>query len=123
MAAHDVSQPVRAVQILTVACELMPLLERGGDCPRMQAPRRAIMVGYFAFDKDIFMTVSTLMAMAAGGAVRLYLISAYNRLVALRNQFKNAFAQIEVQLKRRYDLIPNLVEIAEDYLSHERAML
>jgi len=81
------------------------------------------MVGYFAFDKDIFMTVSTLMAMAAGGAVRLYLISAYNRLVALRNQFKNAFAQIEVQLKRRYDLIPNLVEIAEDYLSHERAML
>ncbi|MGC1328886.1 LemA family protein [Pseudomonas sp.] len=69
------------------------------------------------------MTVSTLMAMAAGGAVTLYLIRAYNRLVTLRNQFKNAFAQIEVQLKRRYDLIPNLVETAKGYLNHERATL
>jgi LemA protein len=47
----------------------------------------------------------------------------YNRLVALRQRFKNAFAQIDVQLKRRYDLIPNLVETAKGYLKHERETL
>ncbi len=47
----------------------------------------------------------------------------YNRLVTLRNRFKNAFAQIDVQLKRRYDLIPNLVEVAKGYLKHERETL
>ncbi len=50
-------------------------------------------------------------------------IGAYNRLVGLRNQFKNAFAQIDVQLKRRYDLIPNLVETARAYMKHERETL
>ena len=49
--------------------------------------------------------------------------SKYNRLVSLRNRFKNAFAQIDVQLKRRYDLIPNLVETAKKYMSHERETL
>ena len=53
----------------------------------------------------------------------IYAISSYNRLVALRNRFKNAFAQIDVQLKRRYDLIPNLVETAKGYLGHERGTL
>lgn len=53
----------------------------------------------------------------------LYLIGVYNKLVALRNRFKNAFAQIDVQLKRRYDLIPNLVETAKAYLKHERETL
>ena len=47
----------------------------------------------------------------------------YNRLVALKNRFQNGFSQIEVQLKRRYDLIPNLVEVANGYLSHERETL
>lgn len=47
----------------------------------------------------------------------------YNRLVALRNRYKTAFSQIDVQLKRRYDLIPNLVETAKGYLSHERETL
>ncbi len=47
----------------------------------------------------------------------------YNSLVALRNQFKNAFAQIDVQLKRRYDLIPNLVETAKAYMAHEHTTL
>lgn len=50
-------------------------------------------------------------------------ISIYNGLVALRNRFKNAFAQIDVQLKRRYDLIPNLVEVAKGYMAHERGTL
>lgn len=53
----------------------------------------------------------------------LYVMALYNRLVALRNRFKNAFAQIDVQLKRRYDLIPNLVESAKAYIKHERETL
>jgi LemA protein len=52
-----------------------------------------------------------------------FVIGSYNGLVTLRNRFKNAFAQIEVQLKRRYDLIPNLVETAKGYLKHERETL
>ncbi|HYV29068.1 MAG TPA: LemA family protein [Candidatus Eisenbacteria bacterium] len=50
-------------------------------------------------------------------------IGAYNKLVTLRNRYQNAFAQIDVQLKRRYDLIPNLVETAKGYLAHERGTL
>ncbi len=50
-------------------------------------------------------------------------VGAYNRLVSLRNRFKNAFAQIDVQLKRRHDLIPNLVETAKGYMKHEREAL
>src|SRR5881409_960936 len=53
--------------------------------------------------------------------VLTWIVSGYNRLVALRNRYKNAFAQIDVQLKRRYDLIPNLVETAKGYIKHERA--
>ena len=56
-------------------------------------------------------------------ALVLYAIVEYNRLVQLRNRFKNAFAQIDVQLKRRYDLIPNLVESVKGYLAHERGTL
>ncbi len=53
----------------------------------------------------------------------MYVVGIYNRLVTLKNRFQNAFAQIEVQLKRRYDLIPNLVETAKGYMSHERETL
>ncbi len=55
--------------------------------------------------------------------VLMWVVSAYNRLVSLRTRFKNAFAQIDVQLKRRYDLIPNLVETAKGYIKHERGTL
>jgi LemA protein len=56
-------------------------------------------------------------------AILLYIVGAYNALVTLRNQIRNAWSQIEVQLKRRHDLIPNLVEIAKGYMSHERQTL
>ena len=52
-----------------------------------------------------------------------YPVSVYNKLVSLRNRFKNAFSQIDVQLKRRYDLIPNLVNVAKQYMEHERETL
>lgn len=56
-------------------------------------------------------------------ALFLFVVGIYNKLVRLRNGFKNAFAQIDVQLKRRYDLIPNLVETAKGYITHERETL
>ncbi len=69
--------------------------------------------------------VVILLLVLAGLAAILffYVIGSYNGLVTLRNRFKNAFAQIDVQLKRRYDLIPNLVETAKGYLKHERETL
>jgi LemA protein len=56
-------------------------------------------------------------------ALAVWAMSIYNGLVALRNRFKNSFSQIDVQLKRRYDLIPNLVETAKGYIKHERETL
>ncbi len=56
-------------------------------------------------------------------AIIILVIFLYNKLVKLRNRYKNAFAQIDVQLSRRYDLIPNLVEIAKKYMQHERETL
>ena len=67
--------------------------------------------------------VGLLVVVGALGALVLFLAGTYNKLVRLRNRFKNAFAQIDVQLKRRYDLIPNLVETAKGYLKHERETL
>lgn len=65
-------------------------------------------------------------AIIIGGIILLVIISVaaiYNRLVTLRNRYKNSFSQIDVQLKRRYDLIPNLVETAKGYMKHERETL
>ena len=58
-----------------------------------------------------------------GFFVLMFVIGRYNALVTLRNRYKNAYSQIDVQLKRRYDLIPNLVETAKGYLQHERGTL
>ena len=58
-----------------------------------------------------------------GAAALVWAIAAYNRLVQLRNRIANAFGQIDVQLKRRHDLVPNLVEVARGYLRHEAATL
>ncbi|MEE4240903.1 MAG: LemA family protein [Desulfopila sp.] len=69
------------------------------------------------------MSTSVIVIFAVIALFAIYFITIYNRLVALRNRFQNAFAQIEVQLKRRYDLIPNLVETAKAYLKHERETL
>lgn len=67
----------------------------------------------------IALGVLLLLLLVVGG----WIASIYNSLVTLRNRFKNAFAQIDVQLKRRYDLIPNLVETAKGYMKHERETL
>lgn len=66
---------------------------------------------------------TTLIGLIVIAIVVVYIVFIYNRLVSLRNQFKNGFAQIDVQLQRRHDLIPNLVESAKAYLSHERNTL
>ncbi len=67
--------------------------------------------------------MSTAITLIILALIVLYVVSIYNTLVNLKNRHQNAFAQIEVQLKRRYDLIPNLVETAKGYLKHERDTL
>ena len=62
-------------------------------------------------------------ALAVIVALAVWAVTIYNGLVALRNRYKNSWAQIDVQLKRRYDLIPNLVEAAKGYLTHEKETL
>ena len=69
------------------------------------------------------MTPTQLIAIAILAVLVFWAVGAYNRLVRLKNTIANAFGQIDVQLKRRYDLIPNLVEAAKKYLSHERETL
>ena len=67
----------------------------------------------------IFLGILAVLIIIVGG----FVMGIYNRLVTMRNRYKNAYAQIDVQLKRRYDLIPNLVETAKGYMAHERGTL
>lgn len=69
------------------------------------------------------MTSTIIILLVILAILLIWPVSIYNNLVALRNRFKNAFSQIDVQLKRRYDLIPNLVETAKGYMKHERETL
>ena len=69
------------------------------------------------------MTPTQMISIAVMAVLVFWSVGAYNRLVRLKNVIANAFGQIDVQLKRRYDLIPNLVEAAKKYLSHERETL
>jgi len=69
------------------------------------------------------MSTGTIITFVIIALVVVYAITIYNKLVALKNRFKNAFSQIDVQLQRRYDLIPNLVETARKYMEHERETL
>ena len=71
--------------------------------------------------KLALIVLGALLALAV--VLGLWIAGLYNKLVELRNRFKNAFAQIDVQLKRRYDLIPNLVEVAKGYMKHESTTL
>jgi LemA protein len=81
----------------------------------------------FACIREVYhMSTSTIVTLSVVGTLVLiviWVIGIYNRLVTFRNRFKNAFAQIDVQLKRRYDLIPNLVETVKGYMKHERETL
>jgi len=69
------------------------------------------------------MLTALLVLVAIVAAIGVWLAAIYNRLVELRNRFRNTFAQIDVQLKRRHDLVPNLVETTRGYLKHERETL
>jgi len=69
------------------------------------------------------MSMTTWVVIGVLAVVGLWAVAVYNRLVELRNRIANAFGQIDVQLKRRYDLIPNLVEVARGYMQHEAATL
>jgi len=100
--------------------------------PDWKAPQAGSRVGFFLLRSACdggkvrpmgTFVISLIVLAVIAGFFLLFVIGQYNHLVTLRNRFKNAFSQIDVQLKRRYDLIPNLVETAKGYLLHESKTL
>jgi LemA protein len=81
------------------------------------------MLSFLALETIWLIVIPIVIVVSVVLLVALYLAGKYNGLVTLRNRFKNAWAQIDVQLKRRYDLIPNLVETAKGYMKHEHETL
>ncbi len=88
-----------------------------------KSPLLTVMITATLFfaNNGLFITLGVVAGI--GLLLLLWVVSLYNGLVGARNRYKNAFAQIDVQLKRRYDLIPNLVEVAKGYMKHERETL
>lgn len=93
-------------------------LERTGESTPYRPPPCASILSYMTPVVILTIIIASLIILSAGFAAGIF-----NGLVTVRNRFRNAYAQIDVQLKRRYDLIPNLVETAKGYLKHERGTL
>ena len=124
-ALRSLGMELRSIPLVAIALAAVCLALVGGARPRAGAPRRNAApqrVGY-SRQREGRMGTGGWIVLAIIVVIAIWAIMIYNGLVALRNRFKNAFAQIDVQLKRRYDLIPNLVETVKGYLKHERETL
>src|SRR5690606_27800153 len=117
---HSASAPGGAARS-AAASPAASRLGRDRDHGRCPGFPRLCMLRHVARSRRTHMELLILLAIAA--ALVVWAIAIYNRLVGLRNRVRNAFSQIDVQLTRRYDLIPNLVEAVKGYMSHERNTL
>lgn len=118
-------RPDHRIATLFAPLETINRVVKSSDSHHVASPTHSASVSFqpnrFTLMSAALIAVGVLLFIAI--VLGLWAVGIYNSLVALRNRFKNAFAQIDVQLKRRYDLIPNLVETAKGYLKHERETL